>query len=176
MKFIEQEIKGVFLIEPERFVDKRGIFRRHFCQKELAEFGFDFNVAQSNISENPHLYTLRGFHYQMPPFGEDKILTCFTGAIYDIVVDIRKDSETYLKWIKVEISAENKQSLLVPSGCANSYLTTSEDTLVHYYMSEFYQPNSYTGFRYNDPAFDFQWPVEPICISDRDLEYHDFQA
>ncbi|MBF0430813.1 MAG: dTDP-4-dehydrorhamnose 3,5-epimerase family protein [Fibrobacteria bacterium] len=174
MKFIEQQIEGVWLIEPEPFRDDRGALRRHFCQKEFSDHGITSDIAQGNISENINAYTLRGFHYQISPFEESKTLSCYSGSLYDVVVDLRPESSTFLKWVPLTIDAEKKQSIHVPSGCANAYLTLDINTCVHYYMSEFYHPGSYRGFRYNDPFFNITWPREPEMISEKDKGYSDF--
>lgn len=174
MKFYEQDLPGVWLIEPEPFVDNRGALRRHFCQKEFEAHGLETQIRQTNLSENHHKHTLRGFHYQEKPFEESKTLSCMQGGIYDIVVDLRPDSKTFLKWQSFEITAKNQLSLHVPFGCANAYLSLEDNTTIHYYMSEFYAPGSYRGFRYNDPLFQFEWPTEPAVISEKDLAYPDF--
>ncbi len=174
MKFIEVGLEGVRLIEPEVFADDRGVFRRHFCAAEFAAHGLSATAVQGNISENPHQGTLRGFHFQLPPFAEAKTLSCITGAIYDIVVDLRSSSPTFMKWVAVEISADDRRSLHVPAGCANAWLTTAPNTVLHYYMSEPFRPGSYRGIRYNDPAFGFRWPMEPIVISEKDRSFPDF--
>jgi dTDP-4-dehydrorhamnose 3,5-epimerase len=176
MKFIESELPGVWLIEAEPFSDERGVFRRHFCAQEFKAVGLAFTVQQGNISENPHLGTLRGFHYQTKPFEESKVLSCLSGAVYDIVVDLRPASRTFMKWTAVELSAANRGSLCVPAGCANAWLTTEPNTLVHYYMSEVYNGESYRGIRYDDPTFGFRWPSEPRLISDKDRMFPDFDA
>lgn len=176
MKFKELNIAGAWLIEAELFSDERGVFRRHFCQEEFAAHGIATQVAQGNVSENPHLHTLRGFHYQLAPHAEGKTISCFSGGIYDIIVDLRPVSKTYLQWIAVTLlDARGRTSLYIPPGCANAYLTVAPDTIVHYYMSEVYMPGSYRGFCYNDPFFKFVWPTEPRVISDRDrsLPYYD---
>jgi dTDP-4-dehydrorhamnose 3,5-epimerase len=174
MKFVETELPGVWLIEAEPFADERGVFRRHFCEREFKADGLDFNVRQGNISENPHRGTLRGFHYQAKPFEESKILSCLTGGLYDIVVDLRPESRSFMKWIATELTAANRRSLYVPAGCANAWLTIETDTLVHYYMSEFYNAESYRGLRYDDPAFQFRWPSQPQFMSDKDRMFADF--
>lgn len=174
MKFLKQEIEGVWVIEPEPVVDERGIFRRHFCQREFAKYGIETNIRQTNISENHGKYTLRGFHYQTKPAEEHKTLSCLQGGIYNITVDLRCDSKTFLQWIAVELSARNKRSFHVPGGCANAYLTLEDNTIIHYYMSEYYSPLSYRGFRYNDPLFNFIWPTEPLIISVKDKMFPDF--
>lgn len=174
MTFTPLELPGVWTIEPELFADERGVFRRSFCAKEFAARGLTATAAQGNLSENPHEGTLRGFHYQERPFEEAKTITCVTGALYDIVVDLRRESPTFMKWVAVELSAADRRSLHVPAGCANAWLTTAPDTIVHYYMSEAYVPASYRGFRYNDPQFAFRWPREPRVISDKDRQLPDF--
>ena len=178
MKFQELGLPGVWLIEPELFKDERGVFRRHFCAEEFKAHCIEPAVMQGNISENPHRGTLRGFHYQLAPSQEAKTLSCLTGAVYDIVADMRPDSPTFMKWISVEFGAEDRRSLHVPAGCANAWLTTTDNTVMHYYMSAMYAPNSYRGFRYDDPSFGFEWPSEPAFISDKDraLPYFDPKA
>jgi len=175
MRFSKQEISGVWLIEGEPHVDSRGSLRRHFCQREFSEHGLVANIAQTNVSQNIHQHTLRGFHYQDPPHGEAKTISCFRGAIYNIVVDVQPGSATFRKWLSFEISAANQRSLQIPPGCASAFLTLQPDTVIHYYMSEFYNPESYRGFRYNDSFFDFRWPAIPAVISEKDLSYPDFK-
>ncbi len=176
MKFNEQKIKGVFLIEPEPFADERGLLRRDFCQKEFENHGLFTKIRQTNISENDKAHTLRGFHYQLEPKGEDKIISCSKGAIYDIVVDIRPESPTYLQWQNFELTSTNRLSLYVPKGCANAWITLEDHTWIFYYHSEFFSPGHESGIRYNDPFFDFKWPQKPSVISDKDNSYPDFKA
>lgn len=173
MTFTELGLAGVWLITPELHSDDRGIFRRHFCAREFGEHGLVPTVAQGNISENPRLGTLRGFHYQAGRHQEAKTLSCLSGAVYDIVVDLRRGSPTFMTWIAVELSAHARQSLHVPAGCANAWLTTAPQTIVHYYMSEFYAPEADRGFRYDDPAFAFRWPMPPTVVSQKDRSYPD---
>jgi len=172
----KQQFEGVWLIEAEPITDNRGVFRRHFCQKEFQKFGLEPKFVQTNISENKKKNTLRGFHYQLPPHEEAKTLTCFEGALYDVIVDLRPDSESFLQWMSFELKAEDNLSLYIPSGFANGYLTLEDSTKVLYYMSEFYSPESYTGFRYNDPLFSVKWPAEPSIISEKDLMFDDFNS
>jgi dTDP-4-dehydrorhamnose 3,5-epimerase len=169
MIFHEQKLPGVFLVEPEPYADQRGLLRRHFCQREFSEAGLMVDIRQCNVSENRSRHTLRGFHYQLPPHGENKLLSCMKGAVHDIVVDLRRRSETFLKWQSFQLTEENRLSLYVPVGCANAYLTLRDDTWVFYYHSEFYTPGAEGGIRYDDPLFDFDWPVKPEVISDKDL-------
>ena len=174
MKFKELDIAGAWLIEPELVSDERE-FRRHYCNEEFAAHRIETRVMQGNVSENPHLHTLRGFHYQLAPHAEGKTISCFSGALYDIIVDLRTDSKSFLQWVAVTLDAKDRSSLYIPPGCANACLTVAPDTVVHYYMSELYTPGSYRGFCYNDPSFNFEWPAKPQLISDRDrnLPYYD---
>jgi dTDP-4-dehydrorhamnose 3,5-epimerase len=174
MKFIRQTLEGVYIIEPEAFTDERGLFRRHFCRRELAAHGIDIDVKQANVSENPAIHTLRGLHRQRPPYGESKILSCVKGGLYNVIVDLRADSPSYLQWMSVELSDQNRLSVYVPQGCANGWMTTQQGTWVHYYHSEFYEPKAEAGIRYNDPFFRFAWPTEPAVISDKDRAHPDF--
>ena len=174
MIFIEQKIKGVWLINPTPFEDDRGIFRRHFCNKEFKLNNIDINISQSNVSENKYKGTLRGFHYQLAPNQEAKTLSCFNGRIYDIVVDLRKDSATYKQWISVELTQDNRSMVHVPKGCANAFLTLEDKCIIHYYCSDPYVPKNEKGMRYNDPSFDFKWPYEPKIISEKDLNHPDY--
>ena len=170
----EQEFKDVWLIQAEPISDRRGSLRRHFCQNEFKLTGLQMNIAQTNISENFNKHTLRGFHYQSAPHEENKILTCLQGSFYDVIVDLRPNSETFLKWMALELSMGDNLSVYVPAGCANAYLTLSKSTTILYYMSEFYNPNSYTGFRYDDPLFSVKWPSEPAVISEKDKSFDNF--
>ena len=175
MKFEELKLKGAFLIHAEPFEDERGVFRRNFCAKEFADNGISSEVRQANISENKFKYTLRGFHYQSSPYGEGKTMTVLKGGIYDIIVDLRKNSDTYLKWVSIELTPEMRTSFHIPPGCANAFLTTKKETLVHYYCSFPYSGLHEKGIRYNDPLFKFKWPVEkPVYISAKDNSWPDF--
>ena len=175
MKFYEQKLAGVYIIEPEPFSDDRGVFRRHFCDREFAEHGIVTDVRQSNVSENRYAHTLRGFHYQIPPYGEGKTLSCLKGSIYDIIVDVRPQSPTYMQWISIELNEENRYSIHIAPGCANAFLTMEDNCLIHYYCSQPYMPEAERGIRYNDPAFKFEWPTEPTVISEKDLNHPDYK-
>jgi dTDP-4-dehydrorhamnose 3,5-epimerase len=173
MKFTELPVAGAFLIDAEPFSDERGTFRRSFCRDEFAKHGLDPNVAQGNISENPKRGTLRGFHFQHMPAKEGKTLSCATGKVFDIVVDLRPSSPTFLTWASLELSAAARNGLYVPAGCGNAWLTLEDNTHVHYYMTSLYEPGRDAGIRYNDPLFKFNWPLEPVVISAKDLSYPD---
>jgi len=174
MKFTKQLIDGLVLIQPNIFEDKRGSFRRNFCSEEFKVVGLNINVCQGNISENIKKYTMRGFHYQKSPSAESKVLTPIIGGIHNVVIDLRIQSSTYLKWVALDIWSKDKESLHVPAGCANAFLTLSENTIVQYYMGDFFKPETYSGFRYDDPFFSIPWPHTPMEISDRDASFEDF--
>ena len=174
MKFIEQKIKGVCLIQSEGFEDNRGSFSRKFCAEEFSKNNLDNHVEQANLSYNKSAYTLRGFHYQVEPFQEAKTMTCLIGEIYDVVVDLRENSPTYCEWISVNLNPENGLSIHIPKGCANSFLTLKNDTLVHYYSSQKYEPSYEKGVNYLDPKFNFNWPHKPLVISDKDRDHKRF--
>jgi len=175
MRFYEQKLPGVYLIEPIPFADERGVFRRHFCDKEFAEHDIATEIHQSNISENKYAYTLRGFHYQVPPYGEGKTLSCLKGRVYDIIVDLRPESPTYMEWISFELNENNRYSIHIAPGCANAFLTLEDGCLIHYYCSKPYAPSAERGIRYDDQAFGFEWPVKPSVVSDKDKSHPDYQ-
>jgi dTDP-4-dehydrorhamnose 3,5-epimerase len=175
MIFHEQKLSGVYLIEPTPFTDERGTFRRHFCDKEFEAHNIATKVYQSNVSENKYANTLRGFHYQVSPYGEGKTLSCLKGCIYDIIVDLRYESQTYMQWVSFELNEENRHSVHIAPGCANAFLTLEGSCLIHYYCSQPYTPSAERGIRYNDPAFGFEWPHEPVVISEKDLKHPEFK-
>jgi|TARA_B110000008_G_scaffold273726_1_gene308446 dTDP-4-dehydrorhamnose 3,5-epimerase len=174
MRFIEQQIKGLYLIKPNTHEDNRGVFHRSYCEDELKQVGINFKVKQGNISENFNKHTLRGFHFQKPPSKESKIISCVTGALFNVVIDLRRDSKTYHQSVILSISSHIKESIHVPAGCANAFLTMADNTIVHYYMGDSFNPDTYAGIRYNDPMFSINWPCEPSVISDRDLNIPDY--
>tara|TARA_A100001011_G_C14185095_1_gene788663 strand:- start:66 stop:590 length:525 start_codon:yes stop_codon:yes gene_type:complete len=168
MIFIKQKIDGVFLIKPSLFKDRRGIFRRHFSRKKFKSNKLKSDVLQANVSVNFKKATLRGFHYQKKPYQEDKTMSCISGEIYDIVIDLRKTSKTYLKWLGFKLSEKNKLSIHIPKGCANAFLTLKDNTVVHYYCSQNYNPKYEGGVNYLDPLFKFKWPIKPEIVSKKD--------
>ncbi len=171
MKFLKQKLKGVYVIKPEPFKDKRGMFRRHFCKKELKKIGIETSVQQANISENPKRGTLRGFHYQKKPHQEAKTISCLKGSFFDVIIDLRKNSPTYKKWQSFVITEKNRFSLHIPKGCANAFLTLENNTLIHYYCSNSYNPKFESGVLFNDPALKIKWPFKPIHISEKDKNH-----
>ena len=168
MEFLEQKIKGLYLIKPLPFKDKRGMLRRVFCKREFKKSKLRFDIKQINISENKKIYTLRGMHMQTKPFEESKVISCINGEIYNVVIDLRKNSKTKNKWQSFNLSEENRISLLVPKGCANGYLTLKNNTRVLYFHSEYYAPGYEQNINYNDPYFKVKWPYSPKVISNKD--------
>jgi dTDP-4-dehydrorhamnose 3,5-epimerase len=172
MIFRETALEGAFIIEPELKEDDRGFFARAWCQRELAAHGLNPNVVQANLSYNRHRHTLRGMHYQRPPQGEAKLVRCIRGAIYDVIVDLRKGSPTYRKWVGLTLSAQNRHMLYVPEGFAHGFQTLEDDTELFYLMTEFHTPGSEAGARWDDPAFGIRWPdASTRIMSDRDRKW-----
>lgn len=172
MKFTELDIKGVFLIETEEFADERGTFARQFCKKEMAARGIDFDVKQCNISKNHKAGVLRGLHYQKEPYLEKKIVSCLKGSCFDVVVDLRKDSATYLKWISVELSESGNKMVYIPESCAHGFQTLENDTVIYYQLGEFYSPRHYDGIRWDDPKVNIKWPeCQNRIMNERDKNY-----
>lgn len=174
MKLISTKIRGVFVIEHKSFKDNRGSFTRLYCENVLRK-QIKFYMKQSNLSKNKKKFTLRGFHYQIGKYSENKIIRCLKGKIYDIVVDLRKSSKTYGKYISIKLNDKSNRSILLPKGCANAFLTLVDNTEILYYTSNFYNKNFERGIRYNDPFFNFKWPVKPDVISKKDKNYNNYK-
>ena len=175
MKFVETELKGAFIIEPELLEDERGFFARTWCRKEFERHGLNPKLVQCNISFNRQKGTLRGMHLQVAPHEESKLVSCTKGAIYDVIIDLRPNSATLKKWVSVELTDENRKMLFIPEGFSHGFMTLMDNTEVHYQMSEFYAPECARGIRWNDPAFDIDWPANVRVISEKDMRYPDFQ-
>lgn len=176
MIFIETELQGAFIIEPEKIADERGFFARTWCQKEFARRGLTSQFVQCNISSNKKKGTLRGMHYQVYPHEEAKLVRCTQGAIYDVIIDLRLGSPTFKKWMAVELRAENHRILYIPKNLAHGFQTLEDNTEIFYQMSEFYHPESSRGIRWNDPAFRIDWPRNEGLISASDRKYADFRS
>jgi dTDP-4-dehydrorhamnose 3,5-epimerase len=176
MIFTATSIDGAFVITPERFEDERGFFARLYCPNELAAQGLDATIVQRSVSYNRRRGTLRGMHYQVAPHEENKIVSCLSGSIWDVILDLRRASPTYRRWFAATLTSEGLEALFVPKGCAHGFITLGDDTRVHYEISEFHHPESARGVRYDDPAFGIEWPLEPIVINVRDLGYPSFEA
>ena len=176
MIFTETKLSGAYILEIEKREDERGFFTRTFCQREFKEHGLNPNLVQCNISYNKLIGTLRGMHFQATPHQEAKLVRCTQGAIHDVIIDIRPDSPTYLKHIAIGLTADTHNALYVPEGFAHGFLTLEPDTCVFYQMSEFYAPGYARGFRWDDPAFNIEWPADVNMISERDAGYPDYSV
>lgn len=176
MIFRKTRLEGAFLIELEKFTDKRGFFARSMCRKEFETHGLSFQFTQCSIAFNKKKGTLRGMHYQAYPKEEDKLIRCNVGAIFDVIVDIRKGSDTYGEYISCILSGKNGRMVYVPKGFAHGYITLEDNTEVFYQMTEFYAPEYSMGFKWNDPFFGIKWPLPVQVISDRDLNFPDFRV
>lgn len=174
MKITPQKIVGAALIEIEPHTDERGYFARSFCTHEFRDAGLVLDVVQANLSQNARKGTLRGMHYQAEPKPDPKLVSCIQGAIFDVIVDVRPGSDTYCQWVGYELGADNRKAMFVPPGCAHGFITLTNDAVVHYLMGEVFEPDLARGVRWDDPAFDINWPVAPAVISERDAGYPDF--
>jgi dTDP-4-dehydrorhamnose 3,5-epimerase len=175
MRFTETALPGAFLVDLERRDDERGFFARAWCEEEFAAHGLDARISQCNLSFNERRGTLRGMHFQVPPHAEVKLVRCTRGSVYDVIVDLRPDSTTYLSWIGVELSADNRRALYIPEGFAHGYQTLMDGTETFYQVSSPYAPGAERGVRWDDPAFGIEWPdVEERVISEKDLAWPDF--
>lgn len=174
MRFIAQEIAGVFVVEADPHRDARGSFARVFCAEAFAAAGIAFTTVQMNLSGNLKCHTLRGMHYQDPPYAEAKFVRAVRGRAYDVVVDLRRDSPTHRRWVAVELDARVMNGVFVPEGCAHGFLTLEDDTDILYQMGRVFVDGHAKGVRWNDPAFAISWPVAPAVISPRDRDFPDY--
>lgn len=172
--FTEIPLKGAFVVDLEPHTDERGFFARTFCCREFEAHGLNPEVAQCNTSFNPQAGTLRGMHFQKSTGREAKLVRCVRGGIHDVIVDLRPGSATYQQHFPVKLTGENRRALFVPEFFAHGFQTLANDTEVEYHMSEFYDPGSVAGFRYDDPAFAIEWPLKVTAISPQDLTWPRF--
>lgn len=171
MEFQELSIPGVYRLDARWIGDHRGGFARLFCQREFEPYCGQGSIRQINQSFNRERGTVRGLHYQSPPYAEIKIVRCVAGSIFDVVVDLRRGSSTFLHWLGFELSAENRQALLIPQGCAHGFQTLADDCEILYFHSEYYTPGAEGGIRYDDPRLGIEWPLPPVNLSDRDVAH-----
>ncbi len=171
MRFLPLQLDGAYLIELEKIADHRGFNARAWCPREFEQQGLDAVLAQINIISNARRGTLRGFHYQAAPMAETKLFRVSKGGIYDVFVDLRPQSPTYRRWTSVELWADRYTMLYVPAGFGQGFQTLADDTELVYQVSQFHSPEHGRGFRYDDPAFGVEWPLEITEISQRDLDW-----
>lgn len=175
LKFIETKLGGAFILEPERIDDDRGFFARTFCAEEFKAHGLAPIFVQCSISFNVKKGILRGMHYQAHPHQEEKLVRCTAGAIYDVIIDIRRDSPTFKQWISVELNSENRRLLYIPKGMAHGFQTLTDATEVFYQISEEYHPESARGLKWNDTSLKIKWPEGDRVILERDKSHPDFK-
>lgn len=171
MKFTKTDIKGVCVITLELRSDTRGSFTRNFCKKEFAEIGINIDIVQINRSITKEKGTIRGLHYQKYPKSEDKIVQCLKGSIFDVAVDLRKNSLTYGKWVGEILSDDNNKMLLIPKGFAHGFQALENEVIVQYFVSQYYSPNYEKGLRWNDPRVNIRWPIKNTQLSDKDKQW-----
>ena len=175
MIFTETPLQGAYIIDLNTIEDERGFFARSWCKMEFGKHNLNPELVQCNISFNNKKGTLRGMHYQEEPYGEAKLVRCTQGSIYDVIIDLRTTSPTFLAWYSVELSAENRKMLYIPESFAHGFQTLADDTEVLYQMSEYYHPGHARGIRWNDPSVSIDWPLDTIIMSKQDREYSDIQ-
>jgi len=176
MTFSESSLAGVWLVKPELREDVRGFFARTWCEREFAAVGLTERWVQSSISLTRKRGTLRGMHYQRPPYEEVKLVRCTAGAVLDVVLDLRPDSPTFKAHVAVELTAQNRWMIYIPKGCAHGFQTLQDDVEVLYDISQFYAPEHAAGVRWDDPAFGISWADPDPIMSERDRTFADFQA
>lgn len=176
IKFKETELKGAFVIEPERFADERGFFARSFSDKEFSAAGIDARLVECNISYNLKKHTIRGMHFQSAPYAQAKLVRCTAGAIFDVIIDLRPASPTFGQWLGVELTSRNRLMLFVPENFAHGFQTLEDETEVFYEVSDYYAPASCGGVRWDDSGFGIRWPEsKSVIINERDRTYPDFK-
>lgn len=175
MTFHETPLAGAYLIDPEPRHDDRGFNARAWCQREFRAHQLVPRIAQTNIIFNHRKGTLRGLHYQVAPAAETKVFRCIRGAVFDVIVDLREDSPTYLRWFGVELTAASRRMLYVPRRFAQGFITLEDDTELLYQASAFHTPECERGLRYDDPALDIEWPMPPSVISAKDRQWAPFR-
>jgi dTDP-4-dehydrorhamnose 3,5-epimerase len=164
-------INDLYVIELELFKDQRGWFARTFCKEEFKKIGHHKEWVQMNHSFTNQMGAMRGMHFQLPPYTETKLVRCISGSVYDVALDLRKDSPTFLKWFGTEISAENKKMILIPDGFAHGFQALTNNCELIYHHTNFYTPEAEGGIRYNDPLIGIKWPLEVSDISEKDSKY-----
>ena len=174
MKFFETELKGSYIIELEKLEDERGFFTRIWDKKKMQDKGLDSDLVQMSFSFTKKKGTLRGMHFQKKPFEETKLVRCTRGKIFDVIIDLRPESNTYKKWIGVELKSDDLKMLYIPEGFAHGLHTLEDDTEVFYQMSNWFSPEYAQGIRWNDKEFDIKWPIKCSIISKKDTTYEDF--
>jgi dTDP-4-dehydrorhamnose 3,5-epimerase len=176
MLFTETPLPGVWIIDIEPSRDERGYFARTFCREEFTRRGLNPHIEQCNVSYNTQKGTLRGMHWQQSPHEEAKLVRCIGGAIWDVAVDIRENSNTYRQWFGIELSADNGKALYIPEGFAHGFITLEDHAMVVYQVSAAYYPESAAGLSWDDPAVGIVWPMTPKIINEKDRSWSKYRA
>ena len=171
MIFSPTPLSGSYTIELEPFKDERGWFARFYCKKEFQQIGHKAEWVQMNHSFTSEQAVIRGMHFQLYPYSETKMVRCIAGEVYDVIIDLRKDSPTFLQWFGIELSAKNKKALYIPDGFAHGFQTLADNTELIYHHTAYYMPESESGIRYDDPAISVQWPLPVSTLSNRDAHH-----
>jgi dTDP-4-dehydrorhamnose 3,5-epimerase len=171
MQFIPTDLKGLYSIRNEKLEDDRGFFSRTYCKKEFKQIGLDKGFVQFNISFNKHRGTIRGMHFQTMPFTETKLIRCVRGSVFDVAVDLREDSPTFLQHFGIELSEKNMLSILIPEGFAHGFQTLEDNSTLIYHHTQYYTPNADAGLRFDDPKLNINWELPPVMISPKDKSY-----
>ena len=172
MRVREMKIGGARLVELDKHTDGRGFFARAWCARELGEQDLETTIVQANISHNDRAGTVRGMHFQRRPFEEAKYVRCTKGKIYDVIVDLRPESATYRQWEAVELSARNYNMLYIPRGIAHGFQTLEDDSEILYLHTEYFDADSASGIRWDDPLLDIRWPIEDgVTVSEKDCNW-----
>jgi len=175
MNFRKTELQGVYIVELQKLEESRGFFARAWCKHELEAAGLEAEIVQCNISYNAKKGTLRGLHYQADPYAEIKFVRCIRGAIFDVAVDLRENSTTYLKWMGVELSDINRNALYIPEGFAHGYQTLVDESEVFYQVSAYYNATYERGLRWDDQTIGIQWPdSNSVILSTKDRTWPDY--
>lgn len=170
MQVTKTNLEGVLILEPKVFGDARGWFMETWSARKFEAAGLNFDFVQDNQSYSAQKGTLRGLHYQTAPFAQAKLVRCTRGKLLDVAVDIREGSETFAKWVAVELTAENKKQLLIPRGFAHGFITLTDDVEIQYKADNFYSPTCDGNIRWNDPQIKIDWPFEPTILADKDAK------
>ena len=171
MKFFETELKGSYIIELEKLEDERGFFTRIWDKKKIQDKGLDSDLVQMSFSFTKKKGTLRGMHFQKKPFEETKLVRCTRGKIFDVIIDLRAESNTYKKWIGMELKSDDFKMLYIPEGFAHGFQTLEDNTEVFYQVSNWFSPEHERGIRWDDKELDIKWPIDNPIISKKDLSY-----
>lgn len=175
MLFKETKLRGAYILDLEPHYDERGFFSRAWCENEFKEYGLKTGIVQCNISYNNKKGTLRGMHYQKEPYCETKFIRCIKGSLYDVIIDLRVNSDTYGQWLGIELSEKDYRGIYVPEGFAHGFQTLEDNTCAFYQVTEFYTPGAEQGIKWNDSMFNIEWPIkENLIISDKDRNWPKF--